>query len=73
MVAQSICAALGDANLGVQVFDESERHYVLWLAVGDDTFLMTNDYLCEFLARFPVLPLQACAQSQIWPKNSLST
>src|SRR6266581_577578 len=61
LVAQSVCAALDDADLVVQSFHESERYFVLWFAVGGDSVPMSIDHLGEFLVGFESLPLQACA------------
>jgi len=61
LVAQSVCAALDDANLVVQSFDESKRDLVLWLAVSSNPIPMPIDHLSKFLVGLQALPLQARA------------
>src|SRR5487761_2409344 len=61
LVAQSVCAALDDANLVVQTFHEPKRDLILCLAIGSDSIPMPINHLSEFLVGFETLPLQARA------------
>lgn len=59
LVAQSVCAALDDANFVVETLDEAERDLVFRIAVGSDPLPMTLDHFRELLVRLEALPLEA--------------
>lgn len=58
LVAQAIGAALDDADLVVESFDEAERDLVLGSAVGGDAIPMALDHLGELLEARQALPSQ---------------
>jgi hypothetical protein len=60
-VAQSVCAALDDADLVVEAFHEAERDLVLGLAIGSDSVLMAIDHLGELLVGTQPLPFESGA------------
>src|SRR5665647_3423835 len=61
LVAQTVGAALDDADLVVEALDEAERDLVFGLAVGGDAIPMPVDHFGELFIRCEPLPLQARA------------
>ena len=58
LVAQAVGTTLDDTDLVVQAFDEAERDFVLWLAVGGDAVPVSLDHVGEVLVGFQALPFQ---------------
>src|SRR3989442_721462 len=61
LITQSVCSTLDDTDLVVQPFHETERDFVLRLAVSSDSIPMSIDHLSKLLIGFEALPLQAGA------------
>src|SRR2546427_5094677 len=57
-VSKAVSTPLDDANLIVEPFDESQRHFVLRSAVSGNPIPMTLDHLGKFLIGLKPLPFE---------------
>src|SRR5207248_11708783 len=55
-VSQAVSAPLDDANLVVEPFNESQRHFVLWPAVSGNSIAVTLNHRGNFLKALKLLP-----------------
>src|SRR5438309_3057171 len=57
-VSQAVSAPLDDANLVVEPFNESQRHFVLWPAVSGNPIPVTLNHRGKFLKGLKPLPFE---------------
>ena len=61
LVAESVGAALDDADLVVESFDETQGDFVVGMAVRGDAVPVTFNHLSELLVGFQALPFECVA------------